>query len=289
MLKKYKKTKHKKRHALHLKCIVPLTALLLIGAFFYSDLVETNKINQIVNQDTFYIGQGVGTLSHNLKQITKDLLYLAGQQGLIDQITHADPENLQRLTENFINFSGIKGCYDQIRWIDETGLERVRVDYAPDRPKATPLDRLQNKGERYYVKETLQLSPGEIFISPLDLNIEHGQVEYPFKPTIRMATPLTDHAGKQRGILIINYTARNMLDNFLATTFQIKDRVSVLNREGYWLVNPNAAEEWGFMFNLKNMKLKNRFPKAWQKIKGTEKIRIRELLYNIILLYIAPV
>ena len=261
----------KKQTTLLLKRIVPLTILLLTGAFFYGDLAETNKINQLVNQDTFYIGQGVGTLSYSLKKITKDLLYLAGQNSLIDQITHPDQENLEQLTKNFINFSRIKGCYDQIRWIDKTGMERIRVDYASNGPKAMPPDRLQNKSGRYYVKETLKLSPGEIFISPLDLNIEHGQVEYPFKPTIRIATPIADQAGEQLGLLIINYTARNMLDNFLATTVSIRNHVSVLNQEGYWLVSPNAADEWGFMFNLKNTKLESRFPKIWKEIKETDK------------------
>jgi PAS domain S-box-containing protein len=270
MQKRLQKTQ-KKRTALLLKRIVPLTILLLIGAFLYNDLAETNTKNQLVNQDTFYVGQGVGTLSYNLKKITRDLLYLAGQSSLIDQITHPDPENLERLAGNFTNFSRIKGCYDQIRWIDETGMERVRVDYAPDRPKTTPPDLLQNKRGHYYVTETLKLSSGEIFISPLDLNVERGQVEHPFKPTIRIATPLADRAGKQCGLLIINYAARNMLDNFLATTFKIKDHVSVMNSEGYWLISPNTAEEWGFMFNLKNMKLESRFPKIWQEIKGTDK------------------
>ncbi|CAK8711644.1 histidine kinase [Candidatus Electrothrix laxa] len=213
----------------------------------------------------------MGTLSYNLKKIARDLLYLAGQNSLIDQITDPDQEHLEQLAKNFIEFSRIKGYYDQIRWIDETGMERVRIEYTPDGPKAAPSDLLQSKHGRYYVTEALKLSPGEIFISPLDLNVERGQVEYPFKPTIRIATPLSNRSGEQRGILIFNYTARNMLDNFLATTFKIRDRVSVLNREGYWLVSPNAADEWGFMFNLKNTKLESRFPKVWQEIERAEK------------------
>jgi PAS domain S-box-containing protein len=271
MHKRHQKTTKKKRNTLLLQRIVPLFVLLLIGAFFYGDLAETNKINQLVNQDSFYVGQGAGTLSYNLKKITRDLLYLAGQNSLLDQISRPDQENLERLAENFTHFSRIQGCYDQIRWIDETGMERVRVDYTPDGPKTVPADLLQNKIGRYYVTETLKLSPGEIFISPLDLNIERGQIESPLKPTIRIATPLADHAGKQRGILIINYTAKNMLDNFLATTVKIRDRVSVLNKEGYWLVSPNPADEWGFMFNRKNMSLASRFPKVWQEIRHAEK------------------
>uniref|UniRef100_UPI004055D06C ATP-binding protein n=1 Tax=Candidatus Electrothrix sp. TaxID=2170559 RepID=UPI004055D06C len=271
MQKTSQKTAHKKRNVLLLKRLIPLNIFLLVGAFFYGDLSVKDKINQIVNQDTFYIGQGVGTLSHNLKKISRDLLYLAGQNSLINQITHTQQEDLTELAENFVKFSKIKGYYDQIRWIDETGMERVRVDYSPDGPTIASPQLLQNKKRRYYVTETVTLPLGSIFISPLDLNVEHGQVEYPFKPTIRIATPLADRTGKQRGLLIINYAARDMLDNFIATTIQIRDRVAILNREGFWLISPNTVAEWGFMFNLKNMKLESQSPKTWQKIQGVEK------------------
>ncbi|MCW5212648.1 response regulator [Desulfobulbus sp. TB] len=275
MQKRFEKTTPQRHHFLLLKRLIPLTLLLLTGAFFYGNVTEKNKINQLINQDTFYVGQGIGILSYNLNQISRDLLYLAGQKSLIDQTTDPSPENLKKLAENFIHFSRIKGVYDQIRWIDTTGMERVRVDFGPDGPNNTATDRLQNKRGRYYVKDTTQLSLGEIFISPLDLNIERGQVEYPFKPTIRIATPLAKRTGEQNGILIINYTARYMLNNFLATTSAIKSHISLLNKEGYWLVSPNSAQEWGFMFNLKNMRLKNLFPTAWQKIKRKEKGTLR--------------
>ncbi|MCI5188361.1 MAG: PAS domain-containing sensor histidine kinase [Candidatus Electrothrix sp. AS4_5] len=275
MQKRLEKIPSKRQHFLLLKRLIPLTLLLLTGAFFYGNVTERNKMNQLINQDTFYVGQGIGILSYNLNQISRDLLYLAGQKSLIDQITDPSPENLEKLAENFIHFSRIKGVYDQIRWIDTTGMERVRVDFGSDGPYKTATDRLQNKRDRYYVKDTLQLSLGEIFISPLDLNIERGQVEYPFKPTIRIATPLAKLTGEQNGILILNYTARYMLNNFLATTSAIKSHISLLNREGYWLVSPNAAQEWGFMFNLKNMRLKNLFPTAWQEIEQKEKGTLR--------------
>ncbi|MCW5211064.1 hypothetical protein VU03_05020, partial [Desulfobulbus sp. N3] len=51
MQKRHQKTE-KKRTALLLKRILPLAILLLTGAFFYGDLAKTNKINQLVSQDT---------------------------------------------------------------------------------------------------------------------------------------------------------------------------------------------------------------------------------------------
>lgn len=271
MLKNNTKTIPRKRRTLLLKRIVPLTALLLIGAFIYKNIEERKTIQRIVTRDIFYAGQGAAVLSSGLKKIIGDLFYLAVQNSLMEQITRPDPEKLTRLAENFVNLSRIRRYYDQIRWIDESGMERVRVDYIADGPKIIATQLLQNKRERYYVAETLKLSPGEIFVSPLDLNIERGQIEYPLKPMIRLSTPLADRSGTRHGLLVINYAAQNMLDNFLAATVKIRDRISVLNREGYWLVSPNPTDTWGFMFERKDMKMGHRFPQAWQEIRRTEK------------------
>ncbi|MCI5133359.1 MAG: hypothetical protein D3904_18060, partial [Candidatus Electrothrix sp. EH2] len=178
MLKNNTQTTPRKRWMLFLKRIVPLTVLLLIGSFVYKNIEERKTIQRIVRLNTFYTGQGAAVLSSGLKKIIEDLFYLAVQNSLMEQITRPDRENLARLAENFVNLSRIRKYYDQIRWIDESGMERVRVDYTADGPTIIAEQFLQDKRERYYVAETLKLSPGEIFVSPLDLNIEHGQIEY---------------------------------------------------------------------------------------------------------------
>jgi PAS domain S-box-containing protein len=43
-----------------------------------------------------------------------------------------------------------------------------------------------------------------LYASKIDLNVEHGELERPFKPMLRIATPLADTSGNRRGIIIIN-------------------------------------------------------------------------------------
>ncbi len=57
--------------------------------------------------------------------------------------------------------------YDIVRWIDEKGLERVRVNRKNAIPYLVPDNELQDKHKRYYFTQTMQLSNGDIFISPL--------------------------------------------------------------------------------------------------------------------------
>ena len=44
------------------------------------------------------------------------------------------------------------------------------------------------------VTDAFRLEPGEIFISPLDLNIEQQKIELPYKPMIRLAMPVADQS-----------------------------------------------------------------------------------------------
>jgi len=104
-------------------------------------------------------------------------------------------------------------------------------------------------------------------VSPFDLNIEQGRVETPFKPTLRLGMPVVDQAGHPRGIVMVNYFGRYLLDKFSDVTEAGESgvRVSLLNRDGYWLVAPQAGDEWGFMFGRKDH-FGTRFPEAWARI-----------------------
>ena len=85
------------------------------------------------------------------------------------------------LAKEFLSAIQQIGIYDQIRYLDESGMEIVRVNYNNDLPFIVPETQLQNKSKRYYFKESFQLEYGEIFVSQLDLNIERGVIEKPFK------------------------------------------------------------------------------------------------------------
>ncbi|MCI5145195.1 MAG: PAS domain-containing sensor histidine kinase [Candidatus Electrothrix sp. AR3] len=266
----YNKIIQRIQNAMFLKRIIPAFFLLLTGVYFYVGMELKHEIHRLQNQETLYVGQGIGTLSHSLETISKDLFYLVDQKSLLERVVNPTPKNRDHLAQDFINFSNHRRLYYQIRWLDNTGMERVRVEYFPDGPEKITEQSLQDKSNRYYFTETLKLNPGEAFISPLDLNIEHGEIDPPFKPTIRAATPIV-HLGKKYGILIFNYSAQEMLKHFTETTAAIQDHVSILNHEGYWIVGPNPAEEWGFMFNQKKMTLAHRSPEAWLEIQRQEK------------------
>ncbi|MFZ3207447.1 MAG: hypothetical protein WA140_01255 [Geobacteraceae bacterium] len=154
---------------------------------------------QMVNLQKYKIGNSFGLIS-------SDLLFLAGHVHLLDMFATSGVHR-EDFSNDMAFFSRVNRIYDQVRVLDSGGMELIRVNLLKGSPLVVPDDQLQFKGDRYYFKETFSMGKGEVFVSPLDLNIEHGRIEQPPKPMIRFGTPVFDRAGRKQGILIFNYLA----------------------------------------------------------------------------------
>lgn len=168
--------------------------------------------------------------------IEEDLRYLAThpafkqllQQSAVDRL-----EASRAATESaFIAFSRGRRAYYQVRYIDGAGQEIVRVDYRDGRAVAVPKDSLQDKSDRYYVREGLARPPGEIYLSPMDLNVEHGRVEEPPRPVVRYALALGD-GERARGLLVVNLFAEHLFA--LLEPLRVEGRPILLDDRGTYL------------------------------------------------------
>lgn len=148
---------------------------------------------------------------NDIKSILTDLLFLTTHSNLRQMLENDQPAYHPELSKIFLDFCKRKAIYDQIRFLDETGMERIRINFGQGRPYVVADDELQNKAKRYYFADTFKLEPGQVFVSPMDLNIEHGRIEQPLKPKIRFtigwaeagilddqsATDVVNHLGKE--------------------------------------------------------------------------------------------
>jgi len=159
-------------------------------------------------------------------------------------------------------------CFDQIRLIDAQGMEIIRVNMKKDgSSEIVGKSELQNKHDRYYFKESMQLEPDELYISPLDLNIEHDQVEIPHKPMIRMGRAVFDDDGQRLGVVIINYKASALISLIESINIHEGDEWLLINDQGYYLHEPAGEKEFGFMFSDKqDTGFFNDEPEIWNTI-----------------------
>lgn len=216
-------------------------------------------------------------ISTTLTGVSKDLFIIRDLPQLRQFLNSRDQVSRQlALTEMerfLLIFAEKMTVYDQIRFIDASGAEVVRVNFDGKKASAVsppyfPLKRLQDKKSRYYFKETMKLNAGELFVSPMDLNIEYGRIEEPHKPMIRYATPVFDSKGLRRGIVILNFKAGCLLDIVKRHQKEEKHGESyyLLNRDGYYLYHPDSSRQWGFMLE-KDDRIQNDLPEFMPYLK----------------------
>jgi signal transduction histidine kinase len=212
-------------------------------------------------------------IAADFRSVVSDLMILAESRSLKVLAAGNDPLARRAVAHEYQQFLEHKQVYDQARFLEEQGMEVVRVNYRDGRGVIVPDDQLQSKRDRYYVREALKLRPGEVFVSPLDLNVEDGRIEVPFKPTIRFATPVVDDSGQRRGIVVLNYNGSQLLDKLRRHSVHVAGKARLLNAAGYWLAGPSPDQEWGFLPELpqrRHFTLAEQSPQVWRQLQVDE-------------------
>ena len=254
-------------------CLFLPLAVILGGITAFLYVQETKSQRTAMNiKVTVRLNTQKEVITSYIQAIGTDVLTVSKQNELLMMLDNSDPRYLESLAREFLWFCKIKKIYDQVRFLDENGMEILRVNYNNGAPAIVPVQDLQPKGERYYFKDTYQLAENEVFVSPFDLNIEHGRLEMPLKPMIRFGTPVFDSQGKKRGIVLLNYLGDHLLHILDAISKRgYNGNVLLLNSEGYYLHSLSADDEWGFMYpDRKDRTFARAHPEAWHKISRIE-------------------
>ncbi|MBW9266860.1 MAG: PAS domain S-box protein [Candidatus Thiodiazotropha sp. (ex. Lucinisca nassula)] len=250
---------------------VPPVALLFgVSAWLYNTDIENGAV--LTRQsEMLSLNQSKSVFEQLLQGAIQDLMFIAAVDDLRQlAIPSASDRYTELLALDFKSMAEKKGQFDQIRYLNAEGKEVVRVNYRNGMGVIVPDTELQDKGGRYYFTETMSKGRDEVFVSPLDLNMEHGEIEMPFKPMIRLATPVFDASGNKRGMVIINYLADKLI-NLLDQGLSPSSSQMLLNKEGYWLKGETKADEWGFMFpDKKGLKISNRYADAWKQMTSAD-------------------
>ncbi|WP_162266421.1 ATP-binding protein [Paraglaciecola hydrolytica] len=129
---------------------------------------------------------------------------------------------------------------DQLRVIsfEGQGKELVRVNRDAGQISSVAEPDMQIKANEFYYSATRGLALGQFYISQIQLNREHGKLELPYRPTIRISTPIFYSDGQPFGFLIINVDASSLINELLENTpapyFPI-----LTTQDGYFIQHPN--------------------------------------------------
>lgn len=144
----------------------------------------------------------------------------------------------------------------QVRVLDAEGVETLRFQREAGEPIRVPDDALQDKSHRDYFKAARRLGPGAVYVSRMDLNMEHGAIERPLRPTIRFAARL---AGG--GVIVINLDTSDLLRGIrVGHSFPIW----VCDGAGNFLIGPSEDHDFAFLLQKERaIGLGDILPELW--------------------------
>jgi PAS domain S-box-containing protein len=206
-------------------------------------------------------------MTESLAGTMSDLRYLGRHNELDAYLRTGGITAARDLAREYAALLRQKRDYDQVRFIDADGRERIRVNQAPDGVRITPTDQLQAEGTRDYFKGLAHLDANEIYVSPMDLNVEHGRIERPLKPMIRFGMAVFDRQGKRRGYVVINYLAEHLLGKISAVA-GANHPLWLLDAQGERLLGPNAEDDWsGQLPERRQHGFARLHPAAWETMR----------------------
>ncbi len=227
------------------------------------EIIGNNELQNIALQNII--------LSVQLEFILEDLLYLYNQSTLQRAVDSLPDRRFETLQSVWISFLKRKGKYDQVRILDTDGMEMVRVNYNNGEPEAVPAEELQDKSDYYYFSEEYDLSKDEIIISHLDLNVENGEIEIPYKPVIRLSLPIFNSEGEKKGYLILNYLADHLLLRIKEMSKHSIGSLMLVDSKGQIIYKSDQSGSQGFILNPGEViHMENSFPDFWTEIGGRE-------------------
>ena len=205
-------------------------------------------------------------LDGRFERVVSDVRTIANTPSV--QLLVAENKEIQRdhVGHLFMAFSREQKIFDDIRFLDKKGKEVVRVDTNNGKSYIVPDDQLQDRSGSYYFKKAAHLKQNDIFISRIDLNVEHNKIQIPYDSVIRFAMPLFTKTGEMNGILVVNLFGNMMLDRFRQVmNTQRNSQTMLLDQDGNWLVAPDPKLEWGFMFG-NPAGFAKKYPSLWHQM-----------------------
>ncbi|NEP42119.1 MAG: methyl-accepting chemotaxis protein, partial [Okeania sp. SIO2H7] len=254
MKKFFKKIQNQLLILLIICTIIPVFLVSWYGIATATDALRDLAISRLENMTSTSAGKIVYSLDH----IGDDVLFLSKVppiQGIIraregngnDAETNSTYDAwVERLNTIFVSMMEAQSYYMQLRYLDENGNEIVRVDSNGNVIEVISDQNLQNKADRDYFKGTMNLELRQIYVSRLNLNQERGEIEIPYKPTIRYATPIFSAEGERKGIIIANVLSNSLFELIKRNNQSKSVTAFMVDENGYYLYHPEEKKAWSF-------------------------------------------
>lgn len=224
-----------------------IVAMGLVGYTTYAS--SRSALLNASQRDLLTATQVLGrSFEERLDEVSANTLMLADLP-LSRKIAGGAPSDSDKLVlaETFTALLAVHPDYFQARLISagQHGLELLRVDRDDARLVRVERLDLQEKAHYPYVFNALKLARGQVYLSDITINREVGAHAGMDKPTLRVATPVTDADGAALGLIVINIDLDSMFARLQADLPKAY-KLYLTNHWGDYLIHPDPAMAFGF-------------------------------------------
>ena len=247
------------------KYFISLIVVIVAIELIIFNIANKRNIDTFIQEQSEHLQHDATNIGVTLDLISTDLKYLTETKLTKNAIIHKSDISKNELIQLIAIMHRNKNDYDQIRILDTLGNEVIRVDNKRGKIQVIPDTLLQNKANRYYFKETMKLDSNDMYVSPFDLNIEHGKIEQPLNPMIRYSKKVVDSSGNTIAVGILNFRGNSIIESIINNHNDNKEYL--VNADGYFIVSPKNCKPWGWMYEDRaDCKIQNIQPRLWAQM-----------------------
>ncbi len=177
----------------------------IVGALSYLRLLDV-RLTPLRNGARVLLEQGIAIATVDLGNLSRDALVLGQNPALTSAVSSGDAGAMGTA---LLTFARASRQYAEIAWVDETGRERARAEFSSGLALLAEPGRLRRSAARMpWLTHLTELLPAEARVVPLE---QRGDALW-----LRVASPVYDTQGRQRGLVVITHDFRRTLDQLAA-------------------------------------------------------------------------
>jgi|GEM_PF-3557964 len=249
--------------------IYSLLALAVTAIFTLHLSLEESRLNRDLQAAQQTMLAESGLLIRSGYQRAGDDLHFLASNPVVTVFTQKPNEAAKQATQDmFVSFmQSHRDELLQVRLLDHAGYEIIRVNQVDGRVHVVDDIDLQSKAERYYFAAVSQLNPGEVYYSPIDLNIENNVLVLPLQPTFRLGTLASSANEEATNYVVVNYAGQTILDQLQGIADKYGMQLFIVDANGDWIRSPDEKENWAFMLNRESAKsFIDQHPTLWPQL-----------------------
>ena len=251
------------RHFIAYSLLFLAVHTLAVMGFLITDYHHNKSL--LKANESLHIGLLEKSIARDFKSIPFDVEFLLAQGSLLRYIEHEGTENHAALLNDLEGFLRQRRIYSAVYYLDMLGDVQAGVERFERSPRIIPATEYLNYSSHRFFEQVSSMAANNLYVSPIRLRVEAGEVVRPYEPMIRIATPLVNRRARVVGILILDYEAERLFTHFAEMLQGSLGHISLLNKEGYWLHAEQVEREWGFMFG-NEQRFDRYFAPAWKRI-----------------------